>query len=347
MFVFCFVYRDTVDGEVGDDCLHVGWRHTDGAGWLDEDHTVGYTEYQSAIIQLGGAVLRKVVAEDGASYLERTDIISLGVETGDSFLCTNPDIAVVVFLQRAGIVGGESFAGIKQLVFQFPGLLVVAAFQYTSCCCKPQFSVMCLDAAIDFAYRQLSVFIAEAEELLGCNLLFYSIHHQDAIVAAYPESAFVVQKQIMDLGFLAVCIQKLLEFPWLLPRSLWSDEQTFSPGGNPGSSLLVEDGLVEGCAWSIVVLLIFPISYIVNVDAVALGGYPFLALRVDGIVIDAGVGLHFQRTLLGSGIIDVSHVGAGSNGEPVITYVADMAHVVAPFPVDIWFYLDMLCVEIL
>ena len=95
------------------------------------------------------------------------------------------------------------------------------------------------------------------------------------------------------------------------------------------------------------VLLIFPISYIVNVDAVALGGYPFLALRVDGIVIDAGVGLHFQRTLLGSGIIDVSHVGAGSNGEPVITYVADMAHVVAPFPVDIWFYLDMLCVEIL
>ena len=40
---------------------------------------------------------------------------------------------------------------------------------------------------------------------------------EDAIVAAYPESAFAVQKQIMDLGFLAVSIQKLLEFPWLLP----------------------------------------------------------------------------------------------------------------------------------
>ena len=24
---------------------------------------------------------------------------------------------------------------------------------------------------------------------------------------------------IMDLGFLAVCIQKLLEFPWLLPET--------------------------------------------------------------------------------------------------------------------------------
>lgn len=206
---------------------------------------------------------------------------------------------------------------------------------------------MCLNAAIDFAYRQLSVFIAEAEELLGCNLLFYSIHHQDAIVAAYPESAFVVQKQIMDLGFLAVCIQKLLEFPWLLPRSLWGDEQTFSPGGNPGSSLLVEDGLVEGCAWSIVVLLIFPISYIVNVDAVALGGYPFPALRVDGIIVDAGIGLPFQCSLLGPGIIDISPVGTGADGEFVIAYVADMSHVVAPFPVGIWFYLDMLCVEIL
>ena len=130
---------------------------------------------------------------------------------------------------------------------------------------------MCLDAAIDFAYGQLSVFVAEAEELLGCDLLFSSINYQDAIVAAYPEPAFAVQKQIMDLGFLAVSIQKLLEFPWLLPRSLWGDEQTFSPGGNPGSSLLVEDGLVEGGTWRIMFLLIFGISYIVNVDAVSLG----------------------------------------------------------------------------
>ena len=119
---------------------------------------------------------------------------------------------------------------------------------------------MCLDAAIDFAYRQLFVFIAEAEELLGCNLLFYSIHHQDAIVAAYPESALAVQDQVVDLCFLAVSIQKLLEFAWLLPRFLWGDEQTFSPGGNPGSSLLVEDGLVEGGTWRIMFLLIFGIS---------------------------------------------------------------------------------------
>lgn len=172
----------------------MGWWHADGAGWLNEDHTVANTEYQSAIIQPGGAVLRKVVAEDGASYLERTDIIGLGVETGDSFLCTYPDIVVVVFLQRAGIVVGESFAGIKHLVLQFPGLLVVAAFQNAVSCCKPQFAVVCLDAAIDFAYRQLSIFITEAEELLGCDLLFSSINHQDAIVAAYPESAFAVQK---------------------------------------------------------------------------------------------------------------------------------------------------------
>ena len=206
---------------------------------------------------------------------------------------------------------------------------------------------MCLDAAIDFAYGQLSVFVAEAEELLGCDLLFSSINHQDAIVAAYPESAFAVQKQIMDLGFLAVSIQKLFEFPWLLPHSLWGDEQTFSPGGNPGSSLLVEDGLVEGGTWRIMFLLIFGISYIVNVDAVSLGRYPFLALRIYGIVIDAGVGLPFQCSLLGPGIIDISPVGTGADGEFVIAYVADMSHVVAPFPVGIWFYLDMLCVEIL
>ena len=115
----------------------MGWRHADGAGWLDEDHTIGNTKYQSAILQPGGAVLCKVVAEDGASYLERTDIVGLGIEAGDSFLCTNPDIAVVVFLQRAGIVVGESLAGIKQLVLQFLGLLVVAAFQNAACCCKP------------------------------------------------------------------------------------------------------------------------------------------------------------------------------------------------------------------
>ena len=347
LLIFCFVYRDTIDGEVGDDCLHLSWWHADGAGWLDEDHTVGNTEYQSAIIQLGGAVLRKVVAEDGASYLERADIVGLGVETGDSFLCTNPDIAVVVFLQRAGIVVGESLAGIKQLVLQFPGLLVVAAFQNASGCCKPQFSVVCLDAAIDFAYGQLSVFVAEAEELLGCNLPLSGIHHDDTVVAAYPESAFSIQKQIMDLGFLAVSIQKLLEFAWLLPRFLWGDEQAFSPGGNPGSSLLVEDGLVEGYARSIVVLLIFPISYIVNPDAVSLGRNPFPALRVDGIVIDAGIGLLFYSSLLGPGIIDISPVGTGADGELVIAYVADMTHVVAPFPVGIWFNLDMLCVEIL
>ena len=347
LLIFCFVYRDTVDGEVGDDCLHVGWWHADGAGWLDEDHAVGYTEYQSAILQPGGTVLRKVVAEDGASYLEGTDIVGLGVETGDSFLRTNPDIAVVVFLQRAGIVVGKSLAGIKQFVFQFPGLLVVAAFQNAACCCKPQFPVMCLDTAIDFAYRQFSVFIAETLELLGCNLLFCGIHHDDAVVAAYPESAFAVQKQIMDLSFLAVCIQKLLEFPWLLPRFLWGDEQAFSPGGNPGSSQLVEEGLVEGYARRIMFFLIFPISHIVNVDAFALGGYPFLALWVDGIVIDAGVGLLFHRSLAGLGVVDVSHVGTGSDGEPVITNVADMAHVVAPFLVAIWFNLDMLCVEIL
>ena len=206
---------------------------------------------------------------------------------------------------------------------------------------------MCLDAAIDFAYRQLSVFIIEAEELLGSDSLFCSIHHQDAIVAAYPESAFSIQKQIMDLGFLAVSIQKLFELPWLLPRFLWGDEQAFSPGGNPGSSLLVEDGLVEGYARSIVVLLIFPISYIVNVDAVSLGRNPFLALWIYGIVIDAGIGLLFYSSLLGPGIIDVSYVGTGCDGELVIAYVADMAHVVAPFPVGIWFNLDMLCVEIL
>ena len=94
-------------------------------------------------------------------------------------------------------------------------------------------------------------------------------------------------------------------------------------------------------------LLVFPISYAINVDAAALGGYPFPALRIDGIVIDAGIGLHFHRSLLGSGIIDVSHVGTGSDGELVITDIADMAHVVAPFPVAIWFYLDMFCVEIL
>ena len=347
LLVFSFVYRDSIDGEVGDDCSHAGWWYADDAGWLDENHTVGNTEYQSAILQPGGAVLRKVVAEDGASYLERTDVIGLGVETGDSFLCANPDIVVVVFLQRAGIVVGESLAGIKQLVLQFPGLLVVAAFQNASGCCKPQFAVVCLDAAIDFAYRQLSVFIIEAEELLGCNLLFCGIHHQDAIVAAYPESAFAVQKQIMDLGFLAVSIQKLLEFAWLLLRFLWGDEQAFSPGGNPGSSLFVEDGLVEGYARSIVVLFIFPISYIVNIDAVSLGRYPFLALWIYGIVIGAGIGLLFYRSLLGSGIIDVSYVGTGSDGELVIAYVTDMAHVVAPFPVGIWFNLDMLCVEIL
>lgn len=34
LLVFCFVYRDTIDGEVGDDCSHVGWWHADGAGWL-------------------------------------------------------------------------------------------------------------------------------------------------------------------------------------------------------------------------------------------------------------------------------------------------------------------------
>ena len=95
------------------------------------------------------------------------------------------------------------------------------------------------------------------------------------------------------------------------------------------------------------VLLIFGISHIVNVDAVALGGYPFPALRVDGIIVGAGIGLLFYRSLLGSGIIDVSYVGTGSDGELVIAYVADMAHVVAPFPVGIWFNLDMLCVEIL
>lgn len=95
----------------------------------------------------------------------------------------------------------------------------------------------------------------------------------------------------MDLGFLAVSIQKLLEFPWLLPRSLWGDEQAFSPGGNPGSSLLVEDGLVEGGTWRIMFLLIFGIFYAINVDAVSLGRYPFLALRIYGIVIDAGIGL--------------------------------------------------------
>ena len=32
----------------------------------------------------------------------------------------------------------------------------------------------------------------------------------------------------------------------------------------------------------------------------------------------------FHRSLAGPGIIDVSHVGTGSDGEPVITYVADM-----------------------
>ena len=347
LLVFCFVYRDAVDGEVGDDCLHLSWWHADGAGWLDEDHAVGYSEYQSAIFQPGGAVLRKVVAEDGASYLERADIVGLGVETGDSFLCTNPDIAVVVFLQRAGIVVGESLAGIKQLVLQVPGLLVVAAFQNASGCCKPQFAVVCLDAAIDFAYGQLSVFVAEAEELLGCNLPLSGIHHGDTVVAAYPESALAVQDQVVDLCFLSVSIQKLFELPWLQPCSLWGDEQTFSPGGYPGSSLPVEDGLVEGCARSIMFLLMFGISHIVNVDAVALGRYPFPALRVDGIIVDAGIGLPFQRSLLGPGIIDISPVGTGADGEFVIAYVADVSHVVAPFPVGIWFNLDMLCVEIL
>ena len=112
----------------------MGWWHADGAGWLDEDHTVGNTEYQSAIIQLGGAVLRKVVAEDGASYLERTDVIGLGVETGDSFLCANPDIVVVVFLQRAGIVVGESLAGIKQLVSERLRLLQTTVFRRVPRC---------------------------------------------------------------------------------------------------------------------------------------------------------------------------------------------------------------------
>ena len=50
---------------------------------------------------------------------------------------------------------------------------------------------------------------------------------------------------------------------------------------------------------------------------------------------------------MGPGIIDISPVGTGADGEFVIAYVADMSHVVAPFPVGIWFYLDMLCVEIL
>ena len=27
LLVFSFVYRDTIDGEVGDDCSHVGWWH--------------------------------------------------------------------------------------------------------------------------------------------------------------------------------------------------------------------------------------------------------------------------------------------------------------------------------
>ena len=35
LLVFCFVYRDTIDGEVGDDCLHLSWWHADGAdGWM-------------------------------------------------------------------------------------------------------------------------------------------------------------------------------------------------------------------------------------------------------------------------------------------------------------------------
>ncbi len=96
--------------------------------------------------------------------------------------------------------------------------------------------------------------------------------------------------------------------------------------------MLVEDGLVEGYARSIVVLLIFPISYIVNVDAVSLGRYPFPALWVDGIVIGAGIGLLSTVRCWVLASSDVSYVGTGSDGELVIAYVADMAHVSCSIP---------------
>ena len=63
---------------------------------------------------------------------------------------------------------------------------------------------MRFNSAIHFAYRKLSVFLVESQNLLVGDMSFAGINHGDTVVGGSPQSAFLVQEQVVDLCLFSI-----------------------------------------------------------------------------------------------------------------------------------------------
>ena len=207
---------------------------------------------------------------------------------------------------------------------------------------------MRFDSAIYFAHRKFLVFLVESQNLLVGDMSFAGIHHGDTIVGASPESAFLIQKQVVDLCFLSIgCHERFKLQVSRVGIVCPGAEQSVSPGSEPGSSHLVECNVVEIGSRGIVFLIPYGVFDAVDEDAVSLGSYPGSAPCVYAVAIYAGTGLQHLCSLLGLGIEEIRLVVAGADGEFVGCHLTDVADMVAPFMFALWLHLDKLGVQFL
>ena len=207
---------------------------------------------------------------------------------------------------------------------------------------------MRFDSAIYFAHWELFVFLVESQNLLFCNMSFAGIHHGDTVVGASPESAFLIQQQVVYLCLLTIgCHERFKLQVSRVGIVCPGAEQSVSPGSEPGFSHLVECNVVEVDGWGIVLLFPFRVFDAIDEDAVSLGANPGSAPCVDAVAIYTGTGLQHLCSLLGLGIEEVGLVVAGADGEFVGCHLTDVADMVAPFMFALWLHLDKLGVQFL
>ena len=169
---------------------------------------------------------------------------------------------------------------------------------------------------------------------------FAGINHGDTVVGGSPQSAFLVQEQVVDLRLLTIgCHERFKLQVSRIGIVCPGAEQSVSPGSEPGFSHLVECNVVEVDGWGIVLLFPFRVFDAIDEDAVSLGANPGSAPCVYAVAIYAGIGLQYQGALLGLSIKEIRLVLAGADGEFVWCHLADVADGIAPFLLAVWFHL--------
>ena len=207
---------------------------------------------------------------------------------------------------------------------------------------------MRFNSAIHFAHRKLPVFLVESQNLFVGDLSFAGINHGDTVVGGSPQSAFLVQEQVVDLRLLTIgCHERFKLQVSRIGIVCPGAEQSVSPGSEPGSSHLVECNVVEVDGWGIVLLFPFRVFDAIDEDAVSLGANPGSAPCVYAVAIYAGIGLQHQSALLGLSIKEIRLVLAGTDGEFIGCHLADVSNGVAPFLLAVWFHLNKLGVQFL